>query len=433
MDTMQYSPRWLGMGTMFGICLVMSLTGCDSLPNLPTPEPPPTQPNECPSWAANQTITVTQNTTLPKGCYYNKVSFVIQDSNITFDCNDAILNGSGFANKNPDFIPYAEANLPVNIAFQIVSPEGRAISDITIRNCQIKNYVDGVRIKSVLNNATIAQLKSAGDGVAIEEGLRKGAPQNIQLQNLNITDSHKHGVYLDRYVHHVAIVNGSIKNSGNSAIYLESGTQNISVRQMLLEHNGHSSYDRDKKMSLPRLGDAQREAIAVDSSANNEIVSNTFRDNAGGGVFLYKNCYEKHTETPQMPRLQHSDNNVISDNQFFDEETGVWIASRQSRDLASFNCGDPVVYREAGQQFYEDFAEHNRISGNTFTNVEAGVKVEDDNNQVINNRFMGKGDVDIQVGSRVRSALKHPVQGVDLNGNVHQSSSHPAVAVLPLN
>lgn len=41
-------------------------------------------------------------------------------------------------------------------------------------------------------------------------GLRQTAHQNIQLQNLRISDSHKHGIYLDRYVHHVTIENGAI-------------------------------------------------------------------------------------------------------------------------------------------------------------------------------------------------------------------------------
>lgn len=30
---------------------------------------------------------------------------------------------------------------------------------------------------------------------------------------------------------------------------------------MTLEHNGYSSYDRDKSLSLPRLGDTRREAV----------------------------------------------------------------------------------------------------------------------------------------------------------------------------
>ena len=410
--------------------LVITGIGLSSCASLPTPELPPAQPSQCPSWSAGQTVEVTENITLPSGCHYNKVSFVIQRSNITFDCNNALLNGSGFTNKNADLIPYTASTVPANLAFNITAPEGKPIDNITIRNCQIKNYIDGVRVKSVLSNATINRLKTAADGFAIEEGLRQTAPQNIQLQNLSISDSHKHGIYLDRYVHHVTIENGAITNAGNSAIYLESGTKNITIRHMTLEHNGYSSYDRDKSLSLPRLGDTRREAIAVDSSADNQIIGNTFRNNGAGGVFLYKNCYEKHTEAPQMPRLQHSDHNTIADNQFIDESTGVWLASRQSRDLASFNCGDPLVHSDYLQKFYADHAEYNTVSGNTFTNVALGVNVEDDNNQVVNNRFTGNSKTDIQIGSRIRTLLNHPVNNVGLTANNHQSSSVPPVVLL---
>lgn len=422
------------VNALFWACLLIQsvlIVGCDNVPILNTPETPPVQPSACPNWQPGETVTITENTTLPPGCYYQRVSFVIQQSNIQFDCNGAVLNGTGTVHKNADFIPYSESNAPAGVAFSITSLQNKMINDIEVRNCKIKNYVDGVRIKTLLTPETVKQLKTMRDGLALEETLRSYAPQAIQLNNLSISDAHKHGVYVDRYVHHVEITNGVISNSGNSAIYLESGTQQVAIRQMRLEHNGYSSYDRDKRVSLPRLGVARREAIAVDSSAQNLIDSNVLRDNAAGGIFLYKNCYEKYQDAAQMPRLQHSDANRIVHNQFQNEAVGVWLASRQSRDLADFSCGDAVVYSQSGQQFFRDFAQDNLVSGNTFTNVEVGVKVEDDHNQVRNNQFVGDSQTDIQVGSSIRSLLKQPIIDVDLAGNMHQARAQPVVTVLP--
>lgn len=373
--------------------------------------------DQCPRWLPGQVVSVNESVTLPSNCNYNKVSFLIKKSNIIFDCNNNLLNGTGLVSKNKDLAAYTKETTPVDWAFNIFSNEGYSISNIEIRNCQIKNYIDGVRIRTALSTNTINQLKFGADTAVIEESLRKSAPQNIKLSNLSIVDSHKHGVYVDRYVNQVTIEKGSIRNAGNSGIYLESGTKNIVIQKMNLQHNGYSYYDRDRKMSWPRVGILRREAIAVDSSANSQITDNVFQDNGYGGVFLYKNCYEKHNDITQLPRLQHSDYNQITNNQFVNEKNGVWIASRQSLDLSNFDCGDESVYKWFFLKFYADHAEYNNVINNIFTNVEVGVNVEDDHNQILNNHFTGKSKNDIKVGSWVRSLLNDPVKNVIVDAN----------------
>ena len=370
------------------------------------------QLDQCPSWQPGQVVTLNESLRLPSGCSYTQVRFQIKKSDVLLDCNNAILNSTGFSSKKKDFEQYTQNEAPLDWAFKIYASDEKILENIEVRNCQIKNYIDGVRIQTNLDDYTKKQLKFGGDNKTFEDRLRSIAPQNIKLSNLIITDSHKHGIYIDRYVNNVSIKNGEVNNSGNSGIYLESGTQNVSVENIKLEHNGFSYYDKANRISWPRFGILRREAIAVDSSANNKITNNLFKNNGYGAVFLYKNCYEHYTDSAQLPRLQHADNNQISNNQFLSEKYGVWVASRQSRDLASFECGDSLVYSWFLLKFYEDYAENNTIQENLFDNVEYGVTIEDNNNFILSNKFTGKSKKDIKVGSQIRTLINNPVTNV---------------------
>ena len=54
-----------------------------------------------------------------------------------------------------------------------------------------------------------------------------------------------------------------------------------------------------------------REQIAIDGSAHNKIIANTFRQPKKGGIYLYRNCGEGGTVRHQAPS-----NNIIIDNIF---------------------------------------------------------------------------------------------------------------------
>ena len=375
----------------------------------------------CPTFKSGNNR-ISQNMTLPGGCQYSYVNFILDKSNITFDCNGASLNGLRTANPNILFKEYNKKNKPLGSAFLIKA------SNITVKNCHIKNYVDGVRIRSHIPAKAVRSLRAGN--TAIEDQLRSKAPKDINLIKLDILNSHKHGIFVERYVTGVNINQVRIQHAGNSGIYLESGTQRIKITQSEFTKNGFVDYR--KRIRYPKLAKFRREAIAVDSSANNVIANNTFESNGGGGIFLYKNCFEHHKQGGQMPRFQHSDNNLIQANTFINESYGIRVAARQSRNLILFECGDPLIAKVGlFQKYYEDFAKNNQIIDNRFINVSKGVTVEDDNTTLRGNQFSGRSRVNIQIGTPYRTRYKKkPVSGTILKNNQYNSSAKDAVTFI---
>ena len=376
--------------------------------------------SHCPSWKSGDTIKIKKNTVIPKGCSYQQVSFSLEMENISFDCQGASLNGLKQKKPNSIFVAYNKASEPRSWAFLVHK------SGINIKNCLIKNYVDGIVIKFRVPKKQHQLLRKKKNVAIIEQQLRADAPKHITISNTKIHSSHKHGIYMQRYVSHIAFKSGEIKYSGNSAIYMESGTRYNEIRNSFFYKNGYTNYKRKKRMRTPKFPTGEREAIAVDSSAYNKIIGNTFKNNGKGAIFLYKNCFEKYKNKNQLPRFQHSNYNRIENNTFIDERYGVWLASRQSKQLSRFKCGDPIMYKTRGlfgvEKYYHDYAKNNQVVNNTFKDVVEGIVVEDDNNSVINNKFSGSANSDIVIGTIYRYISKNdPVKGTILKNNQRRS------------
>lgn len=383
----------------------------------------------CPQWNSGDTITINEDFTVPKGCNYDRVAFNISSSNVTFDCNNSIMNGLGKTERNAFLVKYPLVETPRTIAFSITASENNFLENITVKNCDLRYYVNGFNIGFGLNESTRNDLKNNVNVTELEKSLRAAAPKNILLDNNRINGSHKAGVFVQRYITGLTINNNVINDAGDMAIYLESGTLGNTISNSSFSKNGETTYsveDRVRKIRVPK-----REAIAVDSSSYNIIKNNTFTDNAGGAIFIYKNCYERYTEDDSLPRYQKSDYNTIENNAFINEEKGVWLASRQDRDLENFDCGDPsMLETDDNKKYYQDYAKYNKVINNTFEDVEKGVIVEDDYNTVSNNHFKGESRNDVIIGSDVRSVhLNQPVTGTIVSSNIFDTTSDPHVRI----
>jgi parallel beta-helix repeat protein len=185
-----------------------------------------------------------------------------------------------------------------------------------------------------------------------EENYRR-TPTRITLENVEVTGSGRVGIYFDDYVTHSTLSHSIVRDSYMSGIYLEHSSRNNKIVGNQIINNGHE-----------RFGKGKREGLAVDSSAYNLIEANRFESNGAGGVFLYKNCGEHFSTGKSVIRWQHSDYNIIRNNTFVNEPVGIWLASRQSRDLSGFDCGDKP--REGSLKFYPDYADNNVVVGNHF-------------------------------------------------------------------
>ncbi len=387
-------------------------------------------PSHCQKWQSGEVVTITESTTIPKGCNYDKVSFLIKSSNIVFDCNKSILNGLGKTKRNSPVVPspYKRGDDPVVVAFNIVGSENNLIQDITVKNCDLRYYVNGFNVSLSLNKTTHDDLKNNRNVTALENHLRTLSPKNIRIENTQITGSHKAGIFVQRYINGLTIDKTNIVSAGDIGVYLESGTQNITISNSSFSKNGETTYDIKKRLRKLRV--RKREAIAVDSSSHNKIINNRFIDNAGGAIFIYKNCYERYKEAEQLPRYQQSNFNTIQNNLFKDERRGVWIASRQDRDLDNFDCGDPLVFEDKNEKYYEDFAKYTRILNNTFEDVKEAIIVEDDNSTISGNTFKGESERDIRIGTRIRTKiLNRPVTGTTVENNTFNSNAEPHVLI----
>ena len=112
-----------------------------------------------------------------------------------------------------------------------------------------------------------------------------------------------------------------------------SPTESVKIINNLIENNGHIKPD-----GVPRIGWYRREGIAVDGSSEHVISGNDINDNAFGGIFLFKNCWEHAADEPNSrPRTEYASDNVITDTHFRDQPFGLWVAARQSRDLIKWN------------------------------------------------------------------------------------------------
>ena len=408
--------------------LLLSACNADKLLDLSVPTRTPIQnsnPANCPKWNSGETIKVAKNTTIPKGCKYDKVTFTISKSDITFDCNGAELNGLGKIKRNEFYRRYKVAEVPRNTAFTISGSENNFLQNVTVKNCKVLFYINGFNISFGLNKTSHDDLKAGRNVAVLENYLRTLSPKNIRIENNEIIKSHKAGIFIQRYITDLIANKNTIDRASDMGMYLESGTQRITISNSIFSKNGDSTYNLEERKRKPRV--RKREAIAVDSSAYNTIKNNKFVNNAGGAIFIYKNCYERYKEAEQLPRYQGSNFNLIENNSFSDEKKGVWIGSRQSRDLNNFKCGDPVIHirEKNSEKYYEDFAKNNRVINNTFDNTEKAVIVEDDNNTISNNRFRNTERKDIIIGTTGEVTDVHSVDGTVVRDNTF--SSKPGV------
>ena len=397
----------------------------------------PPNPTGCPVWEKDTIVEITESMTLPAGCKYDRVGLLISNqSDLVLDCNGAELNGLDKEFRQGLETTYSVGQEPLLVGIQIQSAEFNQSLNITERNCNLRNYVRGIRVHFGINAAALADLKNNVNVSELESHLRSISPKNIRVENSTINFSHKDGVYVSRYVTDFVLDKSTVNSTGAVGVYLDSGSGNNTVSNSSFSKNGFSDYDIGSRKRIRRIVDYTREALAIDSSINNRIEKNTFTGNSRGSVFIYKNCNEHFQNPNQIPRYQSADGNVISGNSFETDKIGVWIASRQSQDLRALECGSPLIatgeIRYGNQtettHFYEDFAKNNQVLNNTFNNVRTGVIVEDDNSIVRGNTFTGPAKNSISVGTHYRTTvLNNPVTNTLIDTNTFNSTASPHI------
>ncbi|MBH0005063.1 NosD domain-containing protein [Psychrobacter sp. SWN149] len=332
---------------------------------------------DCAQLKPKQTVRVKGHSTLSNGCDLTgqSIRFELNQSNSSLDCGGALLSTMADDNSKASAI--------------MVKPKtDKAIKNIAVANCHVDGYGHALHIRQYSNpNQRYAR------GFINPAANRALAPNDIHIINVSSRNSINSAMFVGDHVHDITFDKVRIQNAGTVGLYLEFGSRDNMIKNSVFVGNGFRTFKPN------------REAIAVDSSSNNRIENNHFIHNGAGSVLLYRNCFE-HADDPtrgnHFKRTESSRDNIIANNVFEDEPVGVWVASRQSRNLKGFECGAYLVKQTPFASYHLDSAKNNQIIDNRFEQVEKGVIVEDDGTLIEGNRFAATVGMPIVVGSEIR-------------------------------
>jgi parallel beta-helix repeat protein len=363
-------------------------------------------PNTIPCSAGGERVTLTQSARLDPGCTYT-AGFDVTASRVTLDCRGALIDGTGRDGTG----------------ILVHAPADADLSRATIRNCNVRGFLNGIR----LTRDGFRALPAGGEYV---HGVR-----DVVIERTRVSDSRGVGLYVDGYVTRTTIRDSSVTRAGSSGIYLEAGSADNVVTRNTLRANGFRENGPDGSLitfsgARFRFWGIGREGISIDGSRRNVVTRNSLSGNSAGGIFLYTNCGEYVNSRPErwFQRRYGADGNLIAANSFQGGVNGVWVGSRMGESTLPMECSDLPYYRQGITQITLDRAAHNSIVGNSFRDVTYGVRVEDDDTRVVANSFSGPDATHhaVVIGTPQRtSVLGRPVQGTRLVANQSWIRSNP--------
>jgi len=374
--------------------LMAGLTACEGLPSASTNTsfdkvnskqsltvdaklPTATTIIDCAQLTPKQRVKVQGHSVLSPSCDLTgqSIRFELNDSDTSLDCQGAKLS------------TMADDQSKVS-AITIKPKTDSAIEDIAVANCHVDGYGHALHIRQY-SQPNQRYARSFIDP-AVNRAL---APRDVQVINVTSRNSINSGMFVGDHVNGITFDRVHIQNAGTVGLYLEFGSRDNVIKNSVFVGNGFRTFKPN------------REAIAVDSSSNNLIENNQFIHNGAGSILLYRNCFE-HADDPtrgnHFKRTESSRDNIIRHNIFQDEPVGVWVASRQSRNLKGFACGAYLVKQTPFASYHLDSAKDNQIINNRFERVDQGIIVEDDGTLISDNQFANDVNVPIRIGSEIR-------------------------------
>ena len=297
----------------------------------------------------DETINVTENMTLTEDVLKTKFRFTTP--NVVLDGQGRTIDGD----CNTDCIGFAIA-----------------ADNVVVRNVTLKRF-DG--------------------GVSITHGA-----SNVRFENVTITDNVQHGIYVDKKSSNFICRNCKITDNGAMGIYFEYDTHGNTVEDSEISFNGFRDKDTgDWVENQKNKNKDKREGIAIDSSQGNLILNTDFFGNALAAVTIYRNCGER-----GIRREWGANFNTINGGTFNDD---ILIASRQDKDLSSWDCLEPYVH---DGKYVMDDAEFNVVE-NVTLGANTKIVIRDDNNSV-----SGVTGGQLIARSAIRDVLNQPLMGLGI-------------------
>jgi parallel beta-helix repeat protein len=342
---------------------------------------------------ADTLVKPTGNVHLDPSCTWTR-GVQISTSNVEVDCQGAHI-----------------VTTDRRYGIEIVAPTDVALTNVTVRNCRVEGFLNDLHVQR-------EGFRDLAPGVEYENGF-----SNILVEDSTFVNSRGVGVYVNGYVTGVTLRRIHVERTGSSGIYLETGSTGTVVEDSTIVNNGYE--ENGPSGQIFSLGGIDfwfwgtgREGISIDGSRFNTIRNNHFEGNSAGGILLYKNCGEYYLSRPDrwFDRRYGAHQNLIEHNTFVGGGNGVWVASRMGQNTFPMECSDPQYLPGISL----DSAKDNVLRGNTFTDVQYGIRIEDDRTTVEDNVFTGSdaSEQAVLVGTKYRtSALDQPVAGTTITGN----------------
>jgi hypothetical protein len=226
--------------------------------------------------------------------------------------------------------------------------------NITIRRCNING---SIRTVGLGHNGEAPGVKASSTRLGHTERAQAAAPKNTVLFAVTITGHGRIPLYLGPGTTRLTIYDSTIKGRSNSvALYLDAESGFNIIR--------NNTFD---------IVSASREIIAVDGSANNQLLTNTIKQAPNGGIYFYRNCGEGGTVRHQAPQ-----NNLIAGNTINNTGGyGIWLGSRNGGRLY---CKDDAGFPFGSSKDNGDFADNNTVKNNTFTGSARTIEDDGKNN-----------------------------------------------------
>jgi parallel beta-helix repeat protein len=210
--------------------------------------------------------------------------------------------------------------------------------NVTIKRCKING---AIRTIGLGHNGEAPGVKASSITLGHTARAQAAAPKNTVLYAVTITGHGRIPLYLGPGTTRLTMIDSTIKGRSDSvALYLDAESGFNVIR--------HNTFD---------ITSASREIIAVDGSANNQLLANAIKKAPNGGIYLYRNCGEGGTVRHQSPQNNFIAGNTINNTGGY----GIWLGSRNGGRLY---CKDDAGFPFGSSKDDGDFADDNIVRGN---------------------------------------------------------------------
>jgi parallel beta-helix repeat protein len=228
--------------------------------------------------------------------------------------------------------------------------------DVDVRNCTIKGWI---HVRGPGFDGTAEDQKTSAFSPGHTKRSQAAAPSNISFSRLRFVAADAIPLYVATGVTKVSLADSVLTGTGEVAIYLDAESGGNVIRDNVF--NVRSTKNREQ--------------LAIDGSANNEVVGNVFINSKFGGIFLYRNCGERGVIRHQTPEHNTITQNTFIYNDGNSSRPAVWLSSRNGR--SSFCFQDPA-YPFGSSASNLDFARFNVVRDNIAVGLKGKLVADDD-------------------------------------------------------